>query len=320
MGSYRNYILPLLLFFPLTSILSGCREDSPKSYQGYVEGDFVYISSESLAKIKNILVERGQNVVAGQELVILDDEVEKNQHEIARKNMTSEISALNDLSKGQRSTELAVTAAQISQAKHDAEVAVSKLSRYQKLKESGYVSDFEIEQVKADKNLKQARVRELTAQLESQKLPSRIDKIDAQKAKAVASRLKLEQSQIELNKRLLRSVGAAEVFDVIYHEGEVVSPGTPIISLLPEDALKIRFFVHSTQLHNIEPGKHIKVMVPGGESPILARVKFISPKAEYTPPVIYSNAHNERMVFMVEAVPQHPEKKLRLGQSVEVEL
>lgn len=317
-SSLKRIFIPLGLF--VIFLLSGCHSDDNQVTQGYIEGDFIYISAQTTSRIEQVLVNRGQQVSTGQTLVILDNNTEKKQYEIANKNMSSEIATLNDLTKGSRHTELNITAAQIAQAESDAKLSQSKLRRYQQLKTKGYVSDFELEQAQTDNHLKQERVRELTSQLASQKLLSRADKIDAQREKAAASQLQLEQSQITLNKLQLKSVSAAEVYDVMYHPGEVVSPGTPILSLLPNSAVKIRFFVPAEQLPRYRLEQKINVKVEGIKQSISARIRFISPKAEYTPPVIYTSAQKKRMVFMIEAVPLKPQPALKLGLPVEVSL
>ena len=48
-------------------------------------------------------------------------------------------------------------------------------------------------------------------------------------------------------------------------------------------------------------------------------MSFISRTAEYTPPVIYSLEERSKLVFLVEARPEQPEK-LRVGQPVSVAL
>ncbi len=58
--------------------ITGCRDENKKNLQGYIEGEFVYISSESSALISKVMVKRGQNVAAGQTLIVLDDDYEKN--------------------------------------------------------------------------------------------------------------------------------------------------------------------------------------------------------------------------------------------------
>jgi HlyD family secretion protein len=49
-----------------------------------------------------------------------------------------------------------------------------------------------------------------------------------------------------------------------------------------------------------------------------ARIRWVSPQAEYTPPVIYSNASRSKLVFAVEAIPLDAATALKPGQPVSV--
>jgi HlyD family secretion protein len=54
--------------------------------------------------------------------------------------------------------------------------------------------------------------------------------------------------------------------------------------------------------------------------PVAGKISFISPKAEYTPPVIYSREVRDKMVFMIEMVFDPAiAAKLHPGQPVDVE-
>ena len=57
----------------------------------------------------------------------------------------------------------------------------------------------------------------------------------------------------------------------------------------------------------------------GCEKGLTATVSFIAGSAEYTPPVIYSLDERAKLVFLIEARPEHPEK-FRVGQPVTITL
>jgi len=62
------------------------------------------------------------------------------------------------------------------------------------------------------------------------------------------------------------------------------------------------------------------VTVDGMAGPVAGKISFISPKAEYTPPVIYSREVRDKMVFMIEMVFDPAiAAKLHPGQPVDVE-
>ena len=133
----------------------------------------------------------------------------------------------------------------------------------------------------------------------------------------LASRAALAQAEWRLAQKSGEAPAAALVVDTLYRPGEMVQPGTPVVQLLPAENIKIRFFVPQAQVAQIAVGQRVRITCDGC-APVMATVRFVSPRAEFTPPVIYSREQRARMVFMVEARPtEHPEL-LRVGQPVDV--
>jgi HlyD family secretion protein len=79
--------------------------------------------------------------------------------------------------------------------------------------------------------------------------------------------------------------------------------GAPVVSLLPPANIFIRFFVSETELANIHRGDAVTINCDDCRSGITATISFVSPRAEYTPPVIYSDESRAKLVYMVEARP-----------------
>ena len=79
----------------------------------------------------------------------------------------------------------------------------------------------------------------------------------------------------------------------------------------------MRFFVNEATLPKVKFGDLVNVRCDGCGEAVAAKVSFISRTAEYTPPVIYSLEERAKLVFLIEARPQHPEN-LRVGQPVSV--
>ncbi len=102
-----------------------------------------------------------------------------------------------------------------------------------------------------------------------------------------------------------RSPGqAAVVEETYYRQGEWVQAGAPVVSLLPPGNVKVRFFVPEARAGRARgrPGRGAALRrLSAGRC--ARRISFISPQAEYTPPVIYSDASRAKLVFMIEARP-----------------
>ncbi|HEU5312623.1 MAG TPA: biotin/lipoyl-binding protein, partial [Candidatus Udaeobacter sp.] len=63
--------LMLLLLF------GGCSDPPKNRFQGYVEGEFVYVASPLAGQLEALSVQRGQQVTTGQPLFALDETAEK---------------------------------------------------------------------------------------------------------------------------------------------------------------------------------------------------------------------------------------------------
>jgi HlyD family secretion protein len=129
----------------------------------------------------------------------------------------------------------------------------------------------------------------------------------------------LDWSQTRLSRRNAYSPGEATVEQIYYRPGETVPAGRPVVALLPPRNLKLRFFAPQATLPTIHFGDIVGVSCDGCEKGLTAKVSFISRSAEFTPPVIYSQEERAKLVFLIEARPEHPEK-FRVGQPVTVTL
>jgi HlyD family secretion protein len=130
---------------------------------------------------------------------------------------------------------------------------------------------------------------------------------------------RLNSSQTRLARRRVASPVAGTVQQVYFRPGEMVPSTKPVVSLLPPENLKVRFFVPEALLPKIALGDRVQVSCDGCPPDLAARIGFIARTAEFTPPVIYSMEERSKLVFLVEARPEKPEA-LRVGQPVSVSL
>jgi HlyD family secretion protein len=139
---------------------------------------------------------------------------------------------------------------------------------------------------------------------------------DAQQAVREAE-ARLNSAKTRLARRKVASPATGTIQQIYFRPGEMVPVGRPVVALLPPGNVKIRFFVPEATLPKISLGDMVTVRCDGCAPELMARVSFISRTAEYTPPVIYSLEERAKLVFLIEARPQHPEN-LRVGQPVTV--
>ena len=129
----------------------------------------------------------------------------------------------------------------------------------------------------------------------------------------------LDWSQTRLMRRNAYSPGDGTVEQVYYRPGETLPAGRPVVAILPPGNLKLRFFAPQAILPTIKYGNIVDVSCDGCEKGLTAKISFIARSAEYTPPVIYSQEERAKLVFLIEARPEQPDK-FRVGQPVTVTL
>jgi HlyD family secretion protein len=130
---------------------------------------------------------------------------------------------------------------------------------------------------------------------------------------------RLISSQTRLDRRKVSSPVTGSVEQIYFRVGEMVPASKPVVALLPPDNLKVRFFVNEAVLPHIKLGDVVKVQCDGCAADLTANVSFMSRTSEFTPPVIYSTEERSKLVFLIEARPQNPDR-LRVGQPVSVAL
>ena len=143
--------------------------------------------------------------------------------------------------------------------------------------------------------------------------------LDEAEAALRTAQARLNSAQTRLARRKMFSPVAGSVQQIYYRVGELVPAGKPIVAILPPGNLKVRFFVNEATLPKLKIGDTIAVSCDGCQPGITARISFIARSSEFTPPVIYSMEERSKLVFLIEARTDTPER-LRVGQPVSVAL
>src|SRR5437016_13764767 len=65
-------------------LISSCSSRDQSRFQGYVEGEFVYVASPLAGQLESLKVQRGDQVKAGDSLFALDEIAEKAALDMAR--------------------------------------------------------------------------------------------------------------------------------------------------------------------------------------------------------------------------------------------
>jgi len=299
--------------------LGACTRHPEGVLPGYAEAELVHVSSPLGGTLAGLAVIRGQRVAAGADLFRLDADSEVLARNEAQARVEQAQAQTADLRKGRRPQELQAISQQLAQAQAALRASGAQLARSEQLVQQGFLPPGQLDDARAARDRDTARVRELDAQLQVARTAARPDEIAAADAQRRAAQQALEQERWREAQKQRRAPVAGTVFDLPFRPGEWVAAGNPVVVLLPEDSVKLRFFVPQALLAGVQVGQAVGVGCDGCPAGLQARVSYVSPQAEFTPPVIYSNDSRQKLVFMVEARPA-PGSLLKPGQPIDVSL
>jgi len=300
--------------------LAGCFGSSTPAIQGYVEGTYVYVSAEASGLVVERPVVAGDTVTEGALLARLDDADQKEAVAGAQARVAQAKAQLANLQSGKRAEEISVIAAQLQEALSALNLSEENFQRQTALKARGIVPQSTVDDAKAKRDANKASADAIERQLEVAKLPARPEEIAAAERNVAAEEAALAQARIQLERRWLTAPAPGRVEETFYEVGERVSPGQPVVSLLPDANIKVRFFLPEEKLATVNIGDTVTVSCDGCADGLTAEIDRIATEAEFTPPVLYSKDNRTKLVFRIEAKPLGAATALKPGQPVDVRL
>ncbi len=300
-------------------MLAGCSRPHETRWQGYLEGEFVYVASPLAGRLERLAVAKGARVEAGAALFALERSAELAAQRQAADQLRSVQARLEDLKKGSRPSELAALEARSEQARSAAELAKSEFVRLDELHRTKVVSDIDYDRARLNHEQAMRVLDELTAQLATARLGGRPDAIAAAEADVSAAEAAKERADWNVEQKSQAAPRAALVYDTLYREGEFVVAGNPVVALLPPENMKVRFFVPEAEFATLHAGDAVHVNLTGQAAALEAKVSYLSPQPEFTPPILYNRENRSKLAFMVEAVfDPAAARDLHPGQPVDV--
>lgn len=314
-------ISPFFYYSWLCYLLFACSAPEPDYFHGYVEADSTRIATPIAGYLNSLPVARGQTVKSGDLLFVLEQESEQASQQEALARLQRTQSQLDNLKKGKRPSELDALRAQLKQARVTEQLSLKNFKRYETLLNKGFIAKARVDEAKTLWERDQAKTLEIDAQLKTAQLSAREDDIKAAEAEVAAARAVVAQANWKLKQKAIYAKTAGIIEDTLYRPSEWVAAGSPVVTLLAPNHLKIRFFVPETKLGSLKIGQTVTINCDGCAHPMKGQITFISSQAEYTPPVIYSRENRAKLVYLVEVKPLSVNiSQLHPGQPVDLHL
>ncbi len=278
--------------------LTGCTKPPSDTMQGYGEAQYVYVAAEDPGRLSQLLVKEGDTVAGGAPLFRLDP---------ARQRITAEGAGAAASAAAARTSGNGAFVEALRAAQANAALANATYARSQTLHAKGFVAQARLDIDAAALRVANASVAEARANLNAALRENGAPEADARLARRRVRDLEVTAPT------------GGRVERVYHRAGEVLGVGAPVLALLPEGGMKLRFFAPERLLSALRSGGGVSIRCDGCPPNLKGRITYVATEPQFTPPVIYSLEQRDKLVFLVEATPDDA-THIRPGLPVDVTL
>jgi len=325
--------------------------ERPSGGSATVEGTEVDVVARLPSRILTIKVEAGDGVKKGQVLVELDCENERALLAQADAALGGAKIALNAAKTQQGLSKQGVNAArsqvwmayaasraakaQRLAVKVQRGVAFRTQKRLKKIHLAGAVSDQQFDRTKStvvgmdqqlralQENINAANARALaaTSSKRAAHIRTQLALINIQGAlqKIKAAQAARARAGVAVRECTLRAPRAGYVLSRNFEPGEVVLPGSRVLTLVDIREVKATFYLPNAELAAARPGRPVKVKADAYKGKTFdGKVRRVGVEAEFTPRNVQTRQDRDRLVYAVEVAIPNPKGLLRPGMPVEI--
>ena len=271
-----------LIFLLMAVLLSSCK-DKPPHYNGYIDADLTYLSSNFSGRLVDLAVFRGDTVHKDQPLFKLEQISEQYEADISQYTEKNLIAQRQQL--------------------------IEKLH----YNETNYLRTLKMN--------KHSAASQNSLDLAKQDLDVLKDQVNAIDFQIKSSQVDVTNKKWQISRKEGSATDTGIVFDTYFTKDEYVQAGQPVLALITKRNIKVIFYVAETALSHIILNQKVNISTDGNPTLATGRIRYISNIAQYTPPIIYSREQRQELVFRVEAKIDSPDlNHIHLGQPVSLEL
>jgi HlyD family secretion protein len=281
---------------------------------GNIETTEVDVGFKISGRIVSRFFEEGDWVDRGKVLAKLDDEDLRNRIEVARATLKSAQARLSKLLAGSRPEEIKAAEANLNQAKSDMENKEGHYERMKPLFERGVIPRETLDNAEAGFKIAKASYQSATENYVLVKEGPRKEDIEDARAQADQARASLKLNETQISYTTLYCPISGVVLVKSGEIGEVVNPGTSIVTLADIENVWLKAYIPETDLSKVKWGQEVLVntdLQPKKE--YRGRISFISSQAEFTPKQIQTEKERVTLVYRIKVDIPNPDHELKPG-------
>ena len=285
--------------------------------QGEAEAKEIKVSSKLTGRIDSLPVSKGQEISKGQILFTVGSpEVKaKLRQALAGKEMAKAKNQKTERGTRQEDIEAAYNSYQKALAAE--KFAEKTHQRIKNLFEDGVVPEHKLDKTEAELEAARKTTQAAKAMWVKAKKGARREDKSATEAMVKKAEGAIAEVESYLDETKIKAPQSGEISNIIAEQGELVSSGYPVITLMDLNDKWVTFHLKETMMKNIHKGKVIKCEIPALEKTAKFMISYIHPEAEYaTWTATKAKGTFDVKTFRIEARPVKAIKALRPGMSV----
>jgi HlyD family secretion protein len=281
---------------------------------GNIEAHESLVSFKVTGRIVELPVDEGMTMKAGDLLARLDsdDYVQQVRMDDATRHVRDRQLILGLA--GTRVQELEAARQSVIDAQADLEQKKKDFARYQALYELDEITGQIRDQAATAVTRAQATL-ERAQEIYNELLEgTRKEELDVDRSNVHQARENLEMARIRLSYTVLRAPFNGIVLVRQAELGEVVSPGTPIVTLADLDHIWLRVYLPETDLGKVTWGQEVSVRTDTYPGKVYrGHISVISSDAEFTPKSVQTEQERVTLVYRIKVDVENPNHELKPG-------
>ncbi|HEU5202621.1 MAG TPA: efflux RND transporter periplasmic adaptor subunit [Nitrospira sp.] len=285
---------------------------------GNIEAHESVVSFKVQGRIMELPVQEGQYVKQGDLLARLDDDDYRQQVSVDEATVGMRKAELELSVAGSRVQEIQVAKQTLIDARADLELKRAEFRRRQELLAEQGVSDEDIDRAASQLKRAQATYERAKQTYDQVVEGTRKEEIAVRRANLESAREALQMSRLKLNYTVLSAPVSGVVLVRQAELGEVVSAGTPVVTIADVDHLWMRGYINETDLGRVTWGQSATIHTDTFPNKMYqGRVSFISSQAEFTPKSVETHKERVTLVYRIKIDLDNPSHELKPGMPAE---
>jgi HlyD family secretion protein len=276
------------------------------SGNGRIEAIEIDVSTKIPGRIREILVNEGDFVTAGQVLARMDtDQLEAQRRQAAAQLHRAVVSI--DTAKSlvtQREAERTAAVAVLAQREAQLDAAARKRARSEQLILTSAVSQQVLDDDRANDEGAKAAVAAARAQIAASEAAINASKAQVIDAGAAvdAAQAAIESITVDINDSILKSPRDGRVQYRVTQPGEVLSAGGRVLNLVDLGDVYMTFFLPTAQAGRVAIGTDVRLILDAApQYVILAKATFVADVAQFTPKTVETEEERLKLMFRIKA-------------------